>query len=240
VSTLSNIISTIFINAFGRRLVKVRMAHLDEQEEDFYQAMYTQSQAQFNTFVAAGTVLNNYAHIFDILIRLRQVVDHPYLVLHSDNYGRKGELEAISSSLMASQQGQGQTEEEEEDACGFCHEPAVDARTAQCGHVFCCSCVFGYLDTLHGDEEDEDEDEEGRGAPHEAPSAVCPQCTKPLSLLLTDPGESGLEGGRGSRNTVSIWNHAKKQRKSFLNKLDLGNFQSSTKMEALMQVRHAL
>ena len=32
-----------------------------------------QSQAQFNTYVKEGTVLNNYAHIFDILIRLRQV-----------------------------------------------------------------------------------------------------------------------------------------------------------------------
>ena len=27
--------------------------------------------------VAAGTVLNNYAHIFDLLIRLRQAVNHP-------------------------------------------------------------------------------------------------------------------------------------------------------------------
>ena len=53
------------------RIVKVRMDSLDTFEEDFYEAMYTQSQAQFNTYVDAGTVLNNYAHIFDILIRLR-------------------------------------------------------------------------------------------------------------------------------------------------------------------------
>ncbi len=43
-----------------------------------------QSQAQFNTYLVSGTVLNNYAHIFDILIRLRQAVDHPYLVIYSD------------------------------------------------------------------------------------------------------------------------------------------------------------
>lgn len=42
---------------------------MDEREEDFYEALYTQSQAQFNTYLQAGTVLNNYAHIFDILIR---------------------------------------------------------------------------------------------------------------------------------------------------------------------------
>lgn len=35
-------------------------------EQDFYQALYTQSQAQFDTYVAGGTILNNYAHIFDV------------------------------------------------------------------------------------------------------------------------------------------------------------------------------
>lgn len=51
------------------RLIKLRHDPMDEREEDFYQALYTQSQAQFNTYLQTGTVLNNYAHIFDILIR---------------------------------------------------------------------------------------------------------------------------------------------------------------------------
>lgn len=38
---------------------------------------------QFNTYVASGVLLQNYAHVFDLLIRLRQAVDHPYLVVHS-------------------------------------------------------------------------------------------------------------------------------------------------------------
>jgi len=63
---------------------------MDEREEDFYQALYTQSQAQFNTYLQNGTVLNNYAHIFDILIRLRQAVDHPYLVIHSHSRTNTG------------------------------------------------------------------------------------------------------------------------------------------------------
>ena len=40
-------------------------------------------QAMFGSYVESGTVLNNYAHIFDLLIRLRQAVCHPYLVVHS-------------------------------------------------------------------------------------------------------------------------------------------------------------
>ena len=51
----------------------LRKDKFDEREEDFYEALYTQSQAQFATYVQSGTVVNNYAHIFDLLIRLRQV-----------------------------------------------------------------------------------------------------------------------------------------------------------------------
>lgn len=43
------------------------------QLQDFYEALYTQSRAQFGAYVSSGTVLNNFAHIFDLLIRLRQV-----------------------------------------------------------------------------------------------------------------------------------------------------------------------
>ncbi|KAJ9532020.1 hypothetical protein QJQ45_003725 [Haematococcus lacustris] len=50
---------------------------------DFYEALYTQSQATFNTYVTSGVLLQNYAHVFDLLIRLRQAVDHPYLVVYS-------------------------------------------------------------------------------------------------------------------------------------------------------------
>lgn len=50
----------------------LRKDALDEREADFYEALYTQSQAQFGAYVRAGTLVNNYAHIFDLLIRLRQ------------------------------------------------------------------------------------------------------------------------------------------------------------------------
>jgi DNA repair protein RAD16 len=61
----------------------LRKDRFDPREADFYEALYTQSRAAFGGYVASGTLLNNYAHIFDLLIRLRQAVDHPYLVVHS-------------------------------------------------------------------------------------------------------------------------------------------------------------
>lgn len=63
----------LFIIKLDCRTITLRKDRFDEREDDFYEALYTQSQAQFATYVSTGTVVNNYAHIFDLLIRLRQV-----------------------------------------------------------------------------------------------------------------------------------------------------------------------
>lgn len=55
------------------KVVTIEANFLDARETDFYQAIYTQSQAQFGGYVEAGTLLNNYAHVLDLLTRLRQV-----------------------------------------------------------------------------------------------------------------------------------------------------------------------
>jgi DNA repair protein RAD16 len=49
--------------------VVLRRCRFDARETDFYEALYTQSRATFGAYVTAGTLLNNYAHIFDLLIR---------------------------------------------------------------------------------------------------------------------------------------------------------------------------
>jgi DNA repair protein RAD16 len=44
------------------------------KEEDFYEALYADSKTQFMSYVQSGTVLNNYAHVFQLLSRMRQSV----------------------------------------------------------------------------------------------------------------------------------------------------------------------
>ena len=56
------------------KLITIEANFLDAKESDFYQALYTQSKAKFGAYIAAGTVLNNYAHILDLLTRLRQAI----------------------------------------------------------------------------------------------------------------------------------------------------------------------
>uniref|UniRef100_A0A7S0BQX2 Uncharacterized protein n=1 Tax=Rhodosorus marinus TaxID=101924 RepID=A0A7S0BQX2_9RHOD len=110
--------------------VHMRKDVFDEQEDDFYLAMYTQSKAQFNTYVQSGTVLNNYAHIFDLLTRLRQAVNHPYLVSCS----QKAYLESTQN------------------LCGLCKEIAQDCIETGCGHRFDRACVTDYITGYDGDD----------------------------------------------------------------------------------------
>lgn len=52
----------------------LRRDSFDEVERDYYEALYTQSRTEFGGYVESSTLLNNYAHIFELLIRLRQYV----------------------------------------------------------------------------------------------------------------------------------------------------------------------
>ncbi|XP_058097466.1 DNA repair protein RAD16 [Magnolia sinica] len=117
--------------ALPPRIVSLRRDYLDNTEEDFYEALYTRSQAQFNTYVEAGTLMNNYAHIFDLLTRLRQAVDHPYLVIYS--------------KTASPPDGSKNVEEQE---CGICHEPSEDPVVTSCEHVFCKACLLDYSTAL--------------------------------------------------------------------------------------------
>uniref|UniRef100_A0A5B7BR46 Putative DNA repair protein RAD16 n=1 Tax=Davidia involucrata TaxID=16924 RepID=A0A5B7BR46_DAVIN len=116
--------------ALPPRIVSLRRDTLDVKEEDYYQSLYNESQAQFNTYVEAGTVLNNYAHIFDLLTRLRQAVDHPYLVVYSSTaVARTGSMVDTGN---------------DEQVCGLCHDPVEDPVVTSCAHVFCKSCLIDY------------------------------------------------------------------------------------------------
>ncbi|XP_020592008.1 ATP-dependent helicase rhp16 isoform X2 [Phalaenopsis equestris] len=114
--------------ALPPRIVTLRRDSLDKKEEEFYEALYTQSRLQFGTYAEAGTLMNNYAHIFDLLTRLRQAVDHPYLVVYS-------------SSVDASAVGTGDTNKA---YCGICHDPAEGLVVTSCDHSFCKGCLIDY------------------------------------------------------------------------------------------------
>jgi len=198
--------------ALPPKLIKLRKDLLDERELDFYNAIYTQSVAQFDTYVQKGVVLNNYAHIFDLLTRLRQAVDHPYLVLHS----ARAEMED-ASALSAANPKAAARSIVGDDVCAICHEVACDPVAAQCRHVFCRACATDLIESM-GDE---------------VASTQCPTCWRPLTINLdpaADTGPAGFATPGGAGTSA-----AGRKRSGILSRINLQQFQSSTKIEALME-----
>ncbi|CAN7134704.1 unnamed protein product [Brassica rapa subsp. narinosa] len=119
--------------ALPPRIITLRRDSLDVKESDYYESLYQNSQSQFNTYIEAGTIMNNFAHIFDLLTRLRQAVDHPYLVVYSSSGGANANLN---------------DENKKEQECGLCHEPAEDNVVTSCEHVFCKACLIDFAASL--------------------------------------------------------------------------------------------
>jgi len=119
--------------------ITIRKDALSQQERDFYTSLYKNSCTQFNTYVQAGTILHNYAHIFDLLTSLRRAVDHPYLIVHGGN--SKSHQLPDGSRLQ----------EKLGDVCALCQEDIVEdddeepRRVAKCGHAFHDSCIRDYM-----------------------------------------------------------------------------------------------
>ncbi|XP_063941814.1 ATP-dependent helicase rhp16 [Daucus carota subsp. sativus] len=113
--------------ALPPKMIFLRRDSLDIKEEDYLRSLYNDTQAQFNTY-AEGTVVNNYANIYDRLMRVRQALNHPYLVVYSKN--------ALSQSSVANDDG--------EVKCGLCHESVEDPVVNACGHTFCQFCMINF------------------------------------------------------------------------------------------------
>ncbi|GAB2215035.1 hypothetical protein Drorol1_Dr00019409 [Drosera rotundifolia] len=178
--------------ALPPRSVSLRRDSFDVREEDYYNSLYNESQAQFNTYVQQGTLMNNYAHIFDLLTRLRQAVDHPYLVVYS--------------AVNALKTGGTIENDNTEQSCGICHESVEDPVVTSCSHVFCKACLMDYSSALG--------------------QVSCPSCSKPLTVDFTANSNSG--GPKGT--TLKGYRSS-----SILNRVQLSEFQTSTKIEALRE-----
>ncbi|KAK9354830.1 SNF2 family N-terminal domain-containing protein [Lipomyces doorenjongii] len=172
------------------RIVDIRRDRFNEEEEDLYQSIFSDSKRRFNSYVAQGVVLNNYANIFTLITRMRQMADHPDLVLR-----RHGSTEADTTLV-----------------CKLCDDEAQEAIRAKCHHLFCRLCIREYVEGF--DVEDANE------------TLECPVCHVALVIDLTAPA---LEVDEETLKKGSI-----------VNRINMANWRSSTKIEALVEELYKL
>ncbi|KAI9924151.1 DNA repair protein rad16 [Aspergillus wentii] len=99
-----------------------------EIERDFSRSIMTNSSRQFDTYVSRGVMLNNYANIFGLIMQMRQVANHPDLILkkHAEN----------GQNVLV---------------CSICDEPAEEAIRSRCHHEFCRRCAKDYIRSFDAD-----------------------------------------------------------------------------------------
>ena len=98
-----------------------------EMERDFSQSIMSNTQRKFNTYVSQGVMLNNYANIFGLIMQMRQVANHPDLILRKNAEG--------GQNIMV---------------CCICDEPAEEAIRSRCHHEFCRQCAKNYVRSCEG------------------------------------------------------------------------------------------
>ena len=104
--------------------IRVDRQFLSEEENDFANSITDNSQRKFDTYVAQGVLLNNYANIFGLIMQMRQVANHPDLILKKNAEGGQNVL-----------------------VCCICDEPAEEAIRSKCKHDFCRSCAQHYVNS---------------------------------------------------------------------------------------------
>ncbi|KAL6899143.1 hypothetical protein ACP4OV_005801 [Aristida adscensionis] len=169
--------------------IEVKYCDLSETEKDFYEALFRRSKVKFDQFVEQGKVLHNYASILELLLRLRQCCDHPFLVmsrgdtqefadlnklakrfLHGGNGAVNGDSSCLPSKayieevVQELQKGEGE--------CPICLEAFEDAVLTPCAHRLCRECLLSSW--------------------RSAAAGLCPVCRKSMSKqdLITAPTDN--------------------------------------------------
>ncbi|EPZ32474.1 Helicase, superfamily 1/2, ATP-binding domain-containing protein [Rozella allomycis CSF55] len=218
------------------KMILTRKDLFNEEEEDFYESLFSDTRTKFMAYVQQGTVLNNYAHIFELLTKMRQAINHPYLVLHHQKM-----IQGTPLSLV----------------CSLCQEPAEDAISSKCKHIFCRQCVSQYISTVSIHPAQQISDTHA--------GVKCPQCYKTLTIDLdqtaVDPDEffksntqkkeeikndhneqdqnENLNDNQNdlasNDNNWALRAPSNKSGASIIHRIDLSNWRSSTKIEALIE-----
>ncbi|KAL5709627.1 DNA repair protein rad5a [Ranunculus cassubicifolius] len=170
--------------------IKVIYCELTEAEKDFYEALFKRSKVKFDQFVEQGRVLHNYASILELLLRLRQCCDHPFLVMSRGDTQEFSDLNKLAKRFL--KRGQDGDVKESKDIpskayvqevveelrkgekgeCPICLEAYEDAVLTPCAHRLCRECLLASWQNHT--------------------SGLCPVCRKTISKqdLITAPTDS--------------------------------------------------
>lgn len=120
---------------------------LDPQEQALYTKMHGRAKALVRGLELKGTILRNYVHVLEMILRLRQICAHPKLC---DDYDAKfEEIEeeigtqdtGITFNKERAQYILSLMQEAGEETCSRCGMLVETPHVSRCNHLFCADCV---------------------------------------------------------------------------------------------------
>ncbi|CAI0383903.1 unnamed protein product [Linum tenue] len=140
--------------------IQVLTCEQSEAERDLYEALFRRSKEQFDSLVAQGQVLHKYASVLELLLRLRQCCNHPFLVMSRADLQKYWDLNKLakrffetnddyvaSTETTAATQANGKeavegSQKGEHTECPICLESADDPVLTPCKHRMCRECLL--------------------------------------------------------------------------------------------------
>ncbi len=238
------------------------MKHLEfsDKERKLYQNIYHRARNQFEEMRRNGSVGKNYSLIFSVLMRLRQAVCHPILVLgHSeasgdaeqedsqetvrklvadfqagDNSGDDSYAAKVLQDLMRDKGG-GDGEDEDDNACPLCFEEmATRCLLPKCMHVGCKDCLTSFLQACE-DKGQEPSCPTCRRGPVSIEDIIEVIRTRPRRNKIAEAVEAAEREGAAEDDEEAppATQESTHSQPAFF--LRQNNFKSSTKLEALIE-----
>jgi SNF2 family DNA or RNA helicase len=134
-------------------------AVFSKDELDFYKALESKAQIQFNKYIRNGNIGRNYSNALVLLLRLRQACCHPRLVSNSKDFLMEtqiGNLEPTDMISNAKELGKEVVERlksMEGFECPVCMDAHENPVIFQCGHCLCDGCLASLCDQALNNEE---------------------------------------------------------------------------------------
>ena len=127
------------------RITEQVHAVFNEEEQEFYNALETRSQNQFNRYLNSNTVGRNYSSILVLLLRLRQACCHPHLIqdFNGDSSANTSELDLVANAKAFGEQVviRLRDNQDQDLECPICIDAVENPIIFfPCGHSTCAEC----------------------------------------------------------------------------------------------------
>lgn len=125
----------------------------DSEERLIYDTLWKRTQAKFTSYCATGNVLKHWAHVFQMIMRLRQCSNHPSLALGQNSEEGVGtDVMDLINKFSGGEGFEGNVlSSSGEEECPFCLDTMVAPTLYKsCGHMSCYQVLhyFHRLDLM--------------------------------------------------------------------------------------------